>query len=75
MTTNQKKISIVIVEDFKLTRVGLRCALNSNEDIEVVLFHDYNNITLSILPQAIEYLEKNNYIILPLFYDSVMVNK
>lgn len=46
-----------------------------NEDIEVVLFHDYNNITLSILPQAIEYLEKNNYIILPLFYDSVMVNK
>ena len=24
---------------------------------------------------AIEYLEKNNYIILPLFYDSVMVNK
>lgn len=46
-----------------------------NEDIEVVLFHDYNNITLSILPEAIEYLEKNNYIILPLFYDSVMVNK
>lgn len=46
-----------------------------NENIEVVLFHDYNNITLSILPQAIEYLEKNNYIILPLFYDSVMVNK
>lgn len=46
-----------------------------NEDIEVVLFHDYNNITLSVLPEAIEYLEKNNYIILPLFYDSVMVNK
>lgn len=29
-------ISVVIIEDFKLTRVGLRCALNSNEDIEVV---------------------------------------
>lgn len=29
-------ISVVIVEDFKLTRVGLRCALNSNEDIEVI---------------------------------------
>lgn len=29
-------ISVIIVEDFKLTRVGLRCALNSNEDIEVV---------------------------------------
>lgn len=29
-------IKIVIVEDFKLTRVGLRCALNSNEDMNVV---------------------------------------
>jgi len=46
-----------------------------NEKIEVVLFHDYSNITLSILPQAIEYLQKNNYILLPLFYDSVMINK
>lgn len=36
MTTNSKKISIVIVEDFKLTRVGLRCALNANPDLEVV---------------------------------------
>ncbi len=36
METKQKSISVVIVEDFKLTRVGLRCALNSNEDIEVV---------------------------------------
>lgn len=31
-----KVLSVVIVEDFKLTRVGLRCALNSNEDINVV---------------------------------------
>ena len=29
-------IKIVIVEDFKLTRVGLRCALNANEDMTVV---------------------------------------
>ena len=29
-------IKVVIVEDFKLTRVGLRCALNANEDIDVV---------------------------------------
>lgn len=43
--------------------------------IEVVLFHDYNYTTLSMLPDAIEYLQKNNYILLPLFYDSVMVNK
>lgn len=32
----KKTIRVVIIEDFKLTRVGLRCALNSNEDIEVV---------------------------------------
>lgn len=31
-----KTISVVIIEDFKLTRVGLRCALNSNPDIEVI---------------------------------------
>ena len=46
-----------------------------NSGIEVVLFHDYSNITYSILPDAIDYLEGNNYILLPLFYDSVMVNK
>src|SRR5574344_1249098 len=32
---NEKTIRVVIVEDFKLTRVGLRCALNSNPDIVV----------------------------------------
>lgn len=31
-----KTIRIVIVEDFKLTRVGLRCALNANDDMTVV---------------------------------------
>lgn len=34
--TKIKPIKVVIVEDFKLTRVGLRCALNSNPDIDVV---------------------------------------
>lgn len=46
-----------------------------NQDIEVVLFHDYSNITLAILPKAIDYLEENNYILLPLFYDSIKINK
>ena len=32
----RKVIKVVIVEDFKLTRVGLRCALNENADIKVV---------------------------------------
>ena len=36
MVTEEKQISIVIVEDFKLTRVGLRCALNSNPDLNVI---------------------------------------
>ena len=34
--TATKVITVAIVEDFKLTRVGLRCALNSNNDINVV---------------------------------------
>lgn len=46
-----------------------------NEDIEVVLFHDYNRVTLSMLPEAIEHLQNKGYILLPLFYDSVKINK
>lgn len=46
-----------------------------NEDIEVVLFHDYSTVTYSILDDAINYLENKNYILLPLFYDSVKINK
>lgn len=34
--TGAKTIKVIIVEDFKLTRVGLRCALNANPDIDVV---------------------------------------
>lgn len=29
-------LNVIIVEDFKLTRVGLRCALNANKDINVI---------------------------------------
>ncbi len=46
-----------------------------NQNIEVVLFHDYNRYTLSILPRAIEYLQDKGYILLPLFYESNMINK
>lgn len=38
--TEKKEISVIIIEDFKLTRVGLRCALNANEDINVVAESD-----------------------------------
>ena len=34
--TEKQTISVIILEDFKLTRVGLRCALNANDDIKVV---------------------------------------
>ncbi len=46
-----------------------------NEDIEVILFHDYSRITTSILPDVITYLKNKGYEIYPLFYDSVMINK
>ena len=46
-----------------------------NENIEVVLFHDYSSVTLSMLPEAIEYLQSKGYVILPLFYESVKINK
>ena len=45
------------------------------DNIEVVLLHDYHPITTQILPEFIKYLEDKNYIILPLFYESVMINK
>lgn len=46
-----------------------------NEDIEVILFHDYSYATLDALPETIEYLQKEKYILLPLFYDSIKINK
>lgn len=46
-----------------------------NENLEVVLLHDYNYITLDVLPEIIEYLQENGYILLPLFYESNMINK
>ena len=46
-----------------------------DQNIEVILLHDYSRITTSLLPKFIEHLQSNGYLILPLFYDSVMVNK
>ena len=52
---------------------NLKSSIGSN--IEVVLFHDYNKITTSILPDVIKYLRGKNYVLLPLFYESRMINK
>lgn len=49
---NDKQLNVIIVEDFKLTRVGLRCALNSNKDINVIAECD-NAIT------GLELIEKH----------------
>ena len=46
-----------------------------NEKIEVILFHDYSKYTTSLLPEFIEYLQNQGYIMLPLFYESNMINK
>ena len=46
-----------------------------NEDIEVILFHDYSSITTSILPDAISFLRNKGYVLAPLFYDSNMIQK
>ena len=45
------------------------------EKIEVVLFHDYHKVTTAMLPEVIKYLREKNYVILPLFYESVMIHK
>ena len=44
-------------------------------DIEVILFHDYSRYTLEMLPDVIKYLQEHNYVMLPLFYESKMINK
>jgi DNA-binding NarL/FixJ family response regulator len=49
--TEKKTISVVIIEDFKLTRVGLRCALNSNEDIKVIAECDNADEGLALVEQ------------------------
>lgn len=52
---------------------NLKSSVDSN--IEVILFHDYDKRTTSILPDVITYLRNKNYILLPLFYESRMINK
>ena len=46
-----------------------------NDNIEVILFHDYNRITTEILPDVIKYLKDNGYECYPLFYESNMISK
>ena len=52
---------------------NLKSSIDAN--IEVVLFHDYDKRTTAILPDVIKWLRSKNYILLPLFYESRMINK
>ena len=54
--------------DNVLTATGGRSIL-------VVLMHDYSGTTLAALPEIIEGLRAQGYVLLPLFYESTMVNK
>ncbi len=51
VSAEKRTISVIIIEDFKLTRVGLRCALNSNEDIKVVAESDNATDGLRMIEQ------------------------
>jgi len=46
-----------------------------NKKIIVILMHDYSRPTLSSLPLVIEQLKKDDFIFLPLFYESSMIIK
>ena len=69
-TGDGKKVAPTIKES-----IGNVLNKTNDRDIVVVLMHDYSSITLSALPSIIEGLEKQNYIMLPLFYESVKVKK
>jgi len=45
------------------------------QDIMVILFHEWSKESEQAMPEVIEYLQDEGYIFLPLFYDSVMVQK
>ena len=46
-----------------------------DKKVVVILMHDYSRVTVKALPKIIEEFRKRNFVFLPLFYDSVKVNK
>ena len=46
-----------------------------DKKVAVVLMHDYSYTTVKALPKIIDEFKARNYVLLPLFYDSVKVNK
>lgn len=50
-------------------------AADDGQDIMCVLFHEWSENTQEVMPEIIEELEDRGYIFMPLFYDSVIVQK
>ena len=50
-TLSMAPVKVMIVEDYKLTRVGLRCALNQHEDIEVINEAENAEVALKMIEQ------------------------
>ncbi len=46
-----------------------------DQKIMVILFHEWSKNSVDSLPEIIEYLDKEGFVFLPLFKDSVMVSK
>ena len=46
-----------------------------DKKIVVVLMHDYSRVTVKALPNIIDEFKNRNFVFLPLFYDSVKINK
>ena len=64
------------LESLSSTTEAMNYLKNETQDkIEVILMHDYNEYTIAILTDAISYLRDKGYTLLPLFYESNMINK
>lgn len=48
---------------------------SEKQRIMVILCHEWSSNTLEAMPDIIKYLDSKGYIFMPLFYDSVMVEK
>ena len=59
------------------SEVSYNNVINNLKDkkIVVISMHDYSYTTVKSLPRIIDELKARNYVLLPLFYDSVKVNK
>lgn len=53
----------------------IKASKDPDQKIMVALFHEWSKESYKAMPEIIETLSNEGYVFLPLFYDSVMVNK